>query len=353
MTKATSDKMNNVKIALNICTYKREQILRKNLQILKDSEFFNSGNSHYFDKLHIFVVDNSSEMELDNDRNIHMFHNPNTGGSGGFQRGIEEIRKFNIFTHVIFMDDDVSFEMNSFYILYDFLETVNKENADRPIAGRMLDKDNPNIQWTAAEKWNSGDIKHVEFLRDITDSTYPYIPGRAVYDADADYGGFWFCCYPYSFVKDNDIMPFFLHCDDVEYGLRCGKRPIIIEGVHVWHETWDKKITPVLAYYDTRNPLFVNEKYNLLPGKDELITHWKNCVDFYCKNKEYISALAVIRGIEDYLKGYIWLQNNDLEKSHIELEKYLGKNKVKYLCLKYALLKIKKMIKSHDFSSLK
>lgn len=101
--------MNNVNLALNICTYKREHNLKNNLEVLKNSEFFNPDNPHYYNKLHIFVIDNASELVLEDFPNLHFFHNSNTGGSGGFQRGIEEIRKISGFTHVIFMDDDVAF----------------------------------------------------------------------------------------------------------------------------------------------------------------------------------------------------------------------------------------------------
>lgn len=332
--------MNRVKLALNICTYKREQILIKNLEVLKGSDFYNPSNSRYYNKLDVFVIDNASELSLESFPDFHLFHNLNTGGSGGFQRGIEEIRKFDDYTHVIFMDDDVSFEMSSFYLLYDFLETVNKENADRPVAGRMLDLDNPNIQWTAAEKWNAGDIKHVEFLRDITDSANPYTPGKAIYDVDADYGGFWFSCYPYEYVKENDILPFFLHCDDVEYGLRCGKTPIIIEGVHVWHETWDKKISPLILYYDTRNPLFVNQLYSL---NSDIKKIWENIriktQDFH-KIKEYHKEFLILQGFRDYLRGLEWLFSIDSEKYQLKLSRISsGKLKVMFLIL-YIELKI-------------
>lgn len=301
--------MNKVNLALNICTYKREHNLKNNLEALKNSEFFNPDNPHYYNKLHIFVIDNASELALDYFPNLHFFHNSNTGGSGGFQRGIEEIRKISGFTHVIFMDDDVKFEMSSFYILFDFLETVDDLNADRPVAGRMLDLDNPNIQWTAAEKWNAGDIKHVEFLRDITDPNNPYTPGKVIYDADADYGGFWFCCYPYSFVKDNDILPFFLHCDDVEYGLRCGKVPIIIEGVHVWHETWEKKLSPEVLYYDIRNSLLVNDIFGCEIDELKKCEDWNSKIRNYISLNDYSSAFAIVDGINDYLKGFEWLNS--------------------------------------------
>ncbi len=285
----------------------------KNLNVLKGSEFFNPSNAHYYNKMEIFVVDNASELSMELFSNLHLLYNPNTGGSGGFQRGIEEIRKYNEFTHVIFMDDDVSFEMSSFYLLYDFLEMVDAVNAERPIAGRMLDKDNPNIQWTAAEKWNSGNIKHVEFRRDITNLDNPYIPGKVNYDADAEYGGFWFCCYPFSFVKENDILPFFLHCDDVEYGLRCGKKPIIIEGVHVWHETYEKKSNPTMLYYDTRNSLFVNDLYRLLPDKKTFIKSWMNAITKYHVKGDLISEYMVIKAVNDYLNGLRWLKKTDSE----------------------------------------
>lgn len=311
--------MNQVKLALNICTYKRKQILMRNLDVLKESEFFNSSNIRYYNKLEIFVVDNASELSLEPFSNIHFFHNPNTGGAGGFQRGIEEIRKHKGFSHVIFMDDDVTFEMNSFYLLYDFLEKVDAENADRPVAGRMLDIDNPKVQWTAAEIWNFGDIEHVEFLRDISDSGNPYIPGKVIYDTDADYGGFWFCCYPIGFVNNNDIMPFFIHCDDVEYGLRCGKKPIIIEGVHVWHETYDKKTDPTILYYDTRNSLFVNDLYGLLPDKKSFIKSWMNTITKYHVDGDLISEYMVIKAVNDYLKGIHWLKKTDSELINIRI----------------------------------
>lgn len=311
--------MNQVKLALNICTYKREQILLKNLNVLKESEFFNSTNTHYYNKLEIFVVDNASELSIESFPKLHLFHNPNTGGSGGFQRGIEEIRKYDDFSHVIFMDDDVSFEMSSFYLLYDFLESVDIENSDRPIAGRMFDKDNPNIQWTAAEKWNSGDIKHVEFLRDISDPNNPYFPGKVNYDADADYGGFWFCCYPYCFVKEHDLFPFFLHCDDVEYGLRCGRNPIIIEGVQVWHETWEKRMTPSIIYYDVRNALFVNSMYGLLADTYKILGDIQRKCDYYIEINNKLSAYMLLKGYMDFTRGFKWLCSVDANKLNTRL----------------------------------
>lgn len=83
-------------------------------------------------------MDNARKLKIREDEYTHLVYNKNTGGSGGFQRGIEEIRKQKGFTHVIFMDDDVVFDINSFYLLFDFLTQVDEENRDRPVAPYVL-----------------------------------------------------------------------------------------------------------------------------------------------------------------------------------------------------------------------
>ena len=83
---------NEVKIALNICTFQREEFIHRNLSLLQASDFFNPDNPQYYGRLHIFVVDNGSSLQLPESLYVHCIYNRNTGGSGGFQRGIEEIR---------------------------------------------------------------------------------------------------------------------------------------------------------------------------------------------------------------------------------------------------------------------
>ena len=164
---------NEVKIALNICTFQREEFIHRNLSLLQASDFFNPDNPQYYGRLHIFVVDNGSSLQLPESPYVHCIYNRNTGGSGGFQRGIEEIRKRNEgFTHVIFMDDDVAFDISSFYLLFDFLSGVGEADRNRPVAGRMFCMDDPYIQYTAAEKWNRGMVSHVEFMRDVRGTAY-------------------------------------------------------------------------------------------------------------------------------------------------------------------------------------
>ena len=49
-------KKNEVKIALNICTYQREEYIHRNLSLLRASYFFDWRKTDYYGKLHIFII---------------------------------------------------------------------------------------------------------------------------------------------------------------------------------------------------------------------------------------------------------------------------------------------------------
>lgn len=316
--------MRNVCIAVNICTYKREESVSRILGKLEASLFFGEKTSACHGALYVFITDNAGEMTERESEHVRLKHNPrgNTGGSGGYQHGIGMIRESGIrFTHVVFMDDDVDFEIDCFYRLYDFLRTVDEENADRPVAGRMLRMDRPDVQYTAAERWNGGRIEHVGMNKSLQEiESGP----EAEYNAGADYGGWWFCCFPWSFVKENDIMPFFLHCDDVEYGLRCGRPPVVLKDVQVWHEVPEDHRNPLICYYDTRNTLYVNEKYGLQPEPGQVLADWKAGISGYHVRREWDYEYFAIRGMYDFLKGKEWLYRIHPGRYHRRLQRAGG-----------------------------
>lgn len=213
---------------------------------------------------HIFIVDNARQLKIREDDYTHLVYNKNTGGSGGFQRGIEEIRKQEGFTHVIFMDDDVAFDINSFYLLFVFSFRWMKKTG-------TVQWQDVCFAWTDQifniQRRRSGMVEIFHMWNFCVMCAKAVMHRGKLYMTRMQItAGWWFCCFPIEFVLHNDVLPFFIHCDDVEYGLRCGRKPIIIEGVQVWHETYDKRMTPLMQYYDTRNPLFVNQIHGFLPG---------------------------------------------------------------------------------------
>lgn len=299
-----------VNIALNICTYHRTKEVLRNLEQIKNSLFFRRGNQLY-KKLSVMIVDNGSEHKKIRRRRIRLVHNENCGGSGGFKRGLEEIRKMHQITHVVFMDDDVEFVNESLYRLYALLSHLKAEYQHESVAGRMFRTDERWIQYTASEIWNKGDLRHIGLNVDMSIQDNICEMNE---NANGEYGGWWFCCYPMSFAQKNDPQPFFIHCDDVEYGLRHGGTPIILNGIQVWHETYEYRQSPVIRYYDTRNPLFVNELMGYEVNYEELLEQWDRNIVQARDNGDYELEFYLIQGIADYLKGMNWLNGLDSQK---------------------------------------
>lgn len=295
-----SDCASPIYLSVVICTYKRKQPLLGNIEKLFQSCFFDKNDWRYH-KLFIRVVDNASELILPGKDNFKLYHNPNTGGSGGFTRGLLETRnEISSFptSHVVLMDDDAMFQTESLYRIYALLSYIRPKYKNEVIAGRMFRLDNPQIQYTASEVWNRGDILHMGENLDVS----KWESLKDINWQRGEYSGWWLAVFPYEFTANNLPLPFFLHCDDVEYGLRHGGKPIVLNGIQVWHETYEYRQSSVMAYYDYRNTLIVNAKYGLL--KADFEKRWKKVISTYHVEKKWDWELAIIVAMSDFLKGY-------------------------------------------------
>ena len=299
-----SKTVNYVKLALNICTFNRQGQLNRNLNKLRGSSFFKE-SSEFYGKMHIFVIDNGDSFVPEKETiNINIYKNSNKGGgSGGFTRGLKEIKKKSqnqTYTHVIFMDDDVEFQLESFYRLFSYLSCLKKEQLSQlAIAGRMFRLDNKKIQFTTVERWNSGNIIHIDGNLDMN------IRENAVKSGipEGDYGGWWFCVYPIQFVENNRPISFFLHCDDVEYGLRFSGKVIALKGVQVWHESAEYRVSPTIVYYDTRNSLIVNALYRQMSNPEQMLTEWGEKLTMYHNEGNQQLKFACTLGLFHFSKG--------------------------------------------------
>lgn len=293
--------VNPVCIGVVICTYRRSREIQRNLSVLQSTAFFDR-HSPVSGKLRVYVVDNASELSLSSGHGISVFHNPNTGGSGGFSRGICECirqrEKYGI-SHVVLMDDDVLICEETFTRLYALLSTLREEYRQTVVGGRMFRLDEKHIQSTASEIWNGGNLLHIDSNLDMRErSSLQQLNGKK-----GQYTGWWLGCFPMSFVKDNLPLPFFIHCDDVEYGLRCGENPLVLNGIQVWHETAENRQSPLIAYYDIRNAMIVNSLYGSQMRFRTLLLQWMKTVYFYHFHSSVEYEYAAIAAMEDYLKG--------------------------------------------------
>ena len=318
----------DIHLAVNICTFHREKQLSANLKKFMSGSFFQDGTA-MSGKMHIFVTDNGNSFPHSPAHpNIHIHSNSNKGGgSGGFTRGLDEIKKLQEickFSHVVFMDDDVEFQMESFCRLFAWLSYLKKERQMTSVAGRMFRLDRREVQYTAVEIWNKGELRHADGSLDMS------VTENALHSSapSGDYGGWWFCTYPVEFALKNRPFPFFIHCDDVEYGLRFPGQVMALRGVQVWHETYEYRVTPQIIYYDIRNPMVVNALHGT-DNEDEMIEKWKERLEHFHREDDQMMKYLCILAMYHFTKGYrFFRKGGKLPKVHEWMKERKGLLKI-------------------------
>lgn len=309
-------KEKHVNIVLNICTFKREKYIIKNLKILNDILIENP-HSPIYGHLKVFVIDNGRTLDRKSleTKNIRIIPNINSGGSGGFARGMREcIRdkdKYQI-THVINMDDDIIIEPDSIIRTYAMLVLMKDRYANACIAGSMLRLDVPYILHESGAYWDgknacthlSGiDLRKQDSLQKI-DRIYRN-----------EYAGWWFACYSMEIVNEKNLpLPLFLHLDDIEYGLRNKMEIILLNGICVWHEPFENKRGSHLNYYDVRNMLIVNSIYRKNISINRIMFHLFKRVVSNILRYRYKDVFLIYMGVLDFLKGPEWLKKQNPER---------------------------------------
>ncbi len=303
----------NVYPAIIICTYHRNEQVISNIDYILE---------HFNDiPLDIILVDNASEIPQDrwNSQRVKVLHNPNTGGSGGFSRGMQYAAEQGKYTHILLMDDDVTVEYVALQRLFSFLSFLKEEYSDLSISGSMLYTDEPMIQFECGGLFEENGLQTGYGYRfDLTDFQRLKENEQT---KRINYGGWWMFCMPIRYAVEGNLpAPFFIKYDDVEYALRCKMKIITLNGVGVWHDNFGIKYNSVQEYFNTRNHLFLMKKIN--PQFDERSAYKKArhlLLEKLCR-QQYKMAEAVILAYEDYLKGESYLAQIDYASKLSELK---------------------------------
>lgn len=329
--------LNHVNLLYNVCTFKREKYVLATINKLR-TNIINNPNSPLFQKLTIMVSDNGNTLPAEDLTKDHVFifPNENLGGVGGFTRNLVEaldIQDTARFSHNIFMDDDVAIDYHTLEKLYAFLSLLKPEYKDATIGGSMLRMDVPNIQHENGCCWKGGipDGRELVSRKNGLDLTHLYDVLFNDLEEYTEYNAWWFCCMPFSVIrKDNLPLPLFIHCDDVEYGLRNSRILINMNGICVWHESFENKYSPSMDYYDQRNGLITNalwryKENNWFSDKEakKEKSRVKRClIKRVVKNAllyRYVENELLLQGTKDYLKGIDFLINTDAATLHKEI----------------------------------
>lgn len=307
-----------VKLAIDICTYKRERYLEANIRKLNNS-FLKNKKSCLYDNLEVFISDNAHTLDIKelSDDKITIVQNKNVGGAGGFTRGMIEINnvsKQKKITHILVMDDDVYIEPESIYRTFILLSCVKEEYKDAFVGGAMLRMDHQYLQVESGAVWNGGDI--ISFKRGLDLRNTDACLFNEI-EEGAQYNAWWYCAFPIDIVNNENLpMPVFIRGDDIEYGLRNMKSLILMNGICVWHESFENKYSSFLFYYILRNRLIDNSLHNMKIPKKNFINIFKKQVLDEIRLYRYKNANLLMRGVEDFLKGPDWLAQQDGETLH-------------------------------------
>ena len=306
------DKIQDIRIALNICTYRREEFVRKNMKLFQKRVFSSYEDEEFRKNLGIYIIDNAKTLgnEFDSD-NIHVIPNKNAGGAGGFTRGLIEIKNFGKFTHALLMGDDIVVDPESVYRTWALLSIVKEEYRNVFIAGAMLRLDQQHLQVESGALWNSGALfsrKCGLNLREIEACLYNEI------EETVDYSAWWYTCLPLSVVNDENLpLPIFIRGDDVEYGLRNARKILTMNGICVWHEPFENKYSSSMFYYILRNRLIDNAIHKREIPKKQFHRLLRQQVMGEVYLYRYKNAQLLLSGVRDYLAGIDWLKEQDGE----------------------------------------
>ncbi|MBQ8108792.1 MAG: glycosyltransferase [Clostridia bacterium] len=312
-TKVNEAELNDVDIAIDICTYRREAYVEGNLALLNET-FLNNPDSELRKHLEIYVSDNGQTLEaarLESDR-VHIFKNRNTGGAGGFARGMLEIMDSpRRFSHVLLMDDDVLISADALLRTYRLLRLLRAEFAGKTIAGSLMRLDARHVQYESGAVWDGLEPRPRKENLDLRTLKNVLENER---EERLDFNGWWYSCVPMAKIRpDNLPLPVFVHRDDVEFGLRTGSDILTLNGICVWHESFDNRYSSSMVYYETRNDLILNALHRpRFSGMDAVKLMARKLIVNVIRYR-YHDCERVLKGVDDFCAGADFLMGADAE----------------------------------------
>lgn len=309
-----------VKIAAVICTYHRERYVWNNLKKI-DADIYNACCPIAND-IDIFVVDNGRTLSPINHPHIHRILNRNCGGSGGFTRGIlETMAHKGEYSHVLLMDDDITFEVESVVKTVQLLKYGREMDCPLCIGGQMLLENKPTIQFESGGFYEHGRLRAVNRGLDLSDWEKVLENEK---EHNVQYNAWWYCVFPLQTLKEIGLpLPLFIKTDDVEYGLRMQPYVLLMDGIGVWHKAFEKKYSPYLEYYIKRNELVVSALHE--NRCSALVSMWKM---IRAAGKAMLIGTPktvdyLMRAYHDFLEGPDFFLRADAESLNDQLRKEL------------------------------
>ncbi|OCN00664.1 hypothetical protein A7X67_18620 [Clostridium sp. W14A] len=306
-----------VKLALIMCTFKRERYVYNNLQLLE--KLHDSAEQDVPVDFEVFVIDNGHTLDASefNKNYLHLIPNKNVGGAGGFTRGIITVLKQNKFSHVVLMDDDALIDPNVLKKTYTFLQHVKPPFQKHILGGATLRLDKMNIQLESGDVWNNNILFNLKRNVDLTQKINLFKNEK---EESISYNSWVYCCIPCSAISLDDLpLPLFVRGDDMEYGLRHRNGIITLNGLGVWHAPIAGRYSFSMNYYVARNQLVLNALYDKKFTARKAAMQLLRSVRFEIIRFRYGNVELLLRAYKDFLGGVDFFEKHDGEKLHKEI----------------------------------
>ncbi len=321
--------LNPVKLAIGICTFKKKEFVTSNInRILMN--VLNNPASPLKDNLEVFVADNGQTLDVNcfKSDKVHVLPNPNLGGSGGFTRTMIEAmiyEEVKAFTHIIFMDDDILLYPPIFERTFYLLQLLKQEYNKAILGGGMLYIETRYLHHACGAVYSDNSVEVARANHKFYDMRNPDAVAANEVVNKTNHTGWMYACIPRTIINENNLpMPFFVHFDDIEYGLRNLKnKEIYINGIAVWHPSPASKNPFWMIYYNTRNRLITMFSKPLAKKdfngyiKKITIKFYRNVIQY-----NYTNAGLMLNAMKAFLAGPEAFMQLDAIALHADLIKW-------------------------------
>lgn len=316
-TDVPADRIRDVRIAIATTTFKNEKYILPNIDMVRKEVL--GADDPIADNLHMFVVDNGRTLDFEgiSDEHVTVIPNANEGGSAGFARGMMAALESDMdFTHVLLMDDDVRVSPESLLRTFHLLSLTNDEYAGAFINGAMLEMDRPNLQFEDVSYVGSDGayrrLKGHLFMDTLTDVSMNELIDVEVPNA---YGAWWYSCVPVSAIREHGLpLPFFVRCDDVEFGIRTQPTYMTMNGICVWHAAFTQKFRAAVDSYQYIRNYMIMEALHGISNQSLFLVRTGRTLNLYLRSMAYETAELIVAALEDYMKGPEWLMSSSGEE---------------------------------------
>lgn len=311
-------KLNAIELCLATTTCKKEAFIKKNVALIKKEilEQDDDMKNHFY----VHVVDNGRTLipeELE-DWHIRVHPNKNTGGSGGYSRGmIESLEQTPRATHVLLMDDDVVVLPEAIKRTYNLLTLLNEKYQNSFISGAMLFYEEMHIQHedigTLRKDCNYWSLKGRLYQHNLNDN----LKNEQInfYGSTRKYAGWWYCCIPTQVIDEYGLsLPIFIRGDDIEYSLRCNADILTMNGICIWHMGFINKYNLAFDRYMRCRNLLIAQAVGSIDSDVNVIKMVRNSFVAELVRFNYNGARLVLMAVQDYLKGPTFFEEEHCEE---------------------------------------